>query len=72
MLPGEVIPQRCASCGTRYPCARACGHLDCQAEREAQVERALEIDRHQARISDDSIRGSTPSGHHLFDEDGSL
>lgn len=60
MLPGEVIPQRCAKA--------SCGHLDCQAEREAQIASALEIDRKQARLSDDSIRGSEPNGRHLFDE----
>jgi hypothetical protein len=33
MLPGELIPQRCQLCNTRYPCAGRCGHLDCITER---------------------------------------
>jgi hypothetical protein len=67
MLPGELLPQRCASCGTRYPCAKICEHLDCQAERDARAE----ADALVARLSDDSIRGPVPDGRYLFDEEGS-
>lgn len=33
LLPGELVPQKCDACGTRYPCAHACEHFDCRTER---------------------------------------
>ena len=33
MVPGQLVPQICDGCGTRFPCSHACKHYDCQIER---------------------------------------
>ena len=37
MLPDEMVPQRCALCESRYPCAHACEHVDCIIETEREL-----------------------------------
>lgn len=38
LTPGELLPVVCTTCSTRFPCAHACGHLDCQVETGRYVE----------------------------------
>ena len=37
LLPGELLPQKCSTCATRYPCAGQCDHLDCRTERGESI-----------------------------------
>lgn len=38
---GHAKHERCNGCGDRFPCAKACGHLDC--ERARQEAKAQEV-----------------------------
>lgn len=33
LLPGEMLPQKCIDCASRFPCTHACDHVDCRIER---------------------------------------